>query len=63
MPFYIKPDGQKVWWGKGFTISGIIAGTGIAAIGTGLLGSCLTDLIERYQENYISIREAQKLFV
>ncbi len=60
---YTNAEGQKIWWGKGFTLGGIIAGVGIVALGAGVVESCLTDLIEKYQENKISIREAQGLLV
>ncbi len=63
MVIYTSSEGQKIWWGKGLTLGGIIAGVGIVAVGTGVISSCLTDLIEKYQENKISIREAQGLLV
>lgn len=63
MVVYFNSEGQKVWWGKGYTLGGIIVGVGITALGAAVLGSSLTDLIEKYRENHISIREAQRLFV
>lgn len=63
MPVYTSPDGSKVWFGKGVTICGLIAGVGLTALGSSMVAWTLSDLIERYKENYISVKEASRLFV
>ncbi len=63
MPIYTSPEGQKVWFGKSITICGLVASIGVTALGGSIVAWTLSDLIERYRENYISIKEASRLFV
>lgn len=63
MPVYTSPEGQKVWFGKSITICGLVASISVTALGGGMAAWTLSDLMERYQENYIPLKEALRLFI